>query len=193
MPARPLAGRHRAAPAPAAPRRVRHRRCDGRARVLRQPLPPLGRGPPVRGRRLRQHRQPGTDQQLLLAEVGGPRPRPCRDNRSRTDPGCAYDYCWHAAADALAVADRADRWIRRLTWWLDVEIANSWNGNGVADAAGDAGCVRPPARQRRRGRDLLHRPPVEHDHRRMHGEDRGTSTRRWSSKFFDRRRCDGAS
>lgn len=81
MPARPLAGRHRAAPAPAAPRRVRHRRCDGRARVLRQPAPPravpLGRLPPVRGRRLRQHRQPGTDQQLLLAEVGGPATPPC--------------------------------------------------------------------------------------------------------------------
>jgi hypothetical protein len=59
----------------------------------------------------------------------------CRDNRSTTDPGCAYDYGWHAAADALAVADRTDRSIRRLTWWLDVEIANSWNGNGTANAA----------------------------------------------------------
>lgn len=62
-------------------------------------------------------------------------PALCRDATSTTDPGCAYDYGWHAAADALAVADRADPSIRRLTWWLDVEIANSWNGDGISDAA----------------------------------------------------------
>lgn len=62
-------------------------------------------------------------------------PALCRDATSTRDPGCAYDYGWHAAAAALAAADRTDRAIRGLTWWLDVEIANSWNGDRIANAA----------------------------------------------------------
>jgi hypothetical protein len=62
-------------------------------------------------------------------------PALCRDNTSTRDPGCAYDYSWHAAAKALAVADRVDPGLRSRTWWLDVEKANSWNGDGIANTA----------------------------------------------------------
>ena len=62
-------------------------------------------------------------------------PALCRDNTSTRDPGCAYDYGWHAAAKALAVADRVDPGLRSRSWWLDVETANSWNGDGIANTA----------------------------------------------------------
>lgn len=68
-------------------------------------------------------------------------PALCRDNRSIRDPGCAYSYGWHAASAALALADRTDRSIRTRTWWLDVETANSWNGDGVSNAADLQGAV----------------------------------------------------
>jgi hypothetical protein len=62
-------------------------------------------------------------------------PALCRDSSSTTDPGCAYDYGWHAAADALSKATAADSSITALTWWLDIETANSWNGDGTSNAA----------------------------------------------------------
>lgn len=62
-------------------------------------------------------------------------PALCRDSTSTRDPGCAYDYGWHAATKALAVAERVDPTVRSRTWWLDVESANSWNGDGPANAA----------------------------------------------------------
>ena len=68
-------------------------------------------------------------------------PALCRDATSTRDPGCAYDYGWHAAAKALAVADRVDPGLRNRTWWLDVETANSWNGDGTANAADLQGAV----------------------------------------------------
>jgi hypothetical protein len=68
-------------------------------------------------------------------------PALCRDSRSTRDAGCAYDYGWHAASDALALADRTDRSVRTLTWWLDVETANSWNGAGDSTAADLQGAV----------------------------------------------------
>lgn len=62
-------------------------------------------------------------------------PALCRDATSTRDPGCSYNYGWHAAAKAFALADRVDRTLRTRTWWLDVETANSWNGDGTANTA----------------------------------------------------------
>jgi len=62
-------------------------------------------------------------------------PALCTDNRSTTDPGCAYNYGWHAAEHALKTGKKASSGMTGVTWWLDVEIANSWNGNGIANAA----------------------------------------------------------
>ncbi len=61
-------------------------------------------------------------------------PALCRDSTSVTDAGCAYDYGWHAAGDALTVAARAGV-PKTITWWLDVETVNSWNGDGRANTA----------------------------------------------------------
>ena len=68
-------------------------------------------------------------------------PALCTNAASTTDAGCAYDYGWHAAADALTVqaAGLSDATTR--TWWLDVETANSWNGNGTSNAADLQGAV----------------------------------------------------
>lgn len=62
-------------------------------------------------------------------------PARCVDSRSTTDPGCAYDYGWHAAAYALAAGRRLGVGVLGQTWWLDVETGNTWNGNGVANTA----------------------------------------------------------
>ncbi|NMI00098.1 hypothetical protein [Pseudonocardia acidicola] len=62
-------------------------------------------------------------------------PALCKDNRSTTDPGCAYDYGWHAAADAVATATSVAPATLRLTWWLDVETAPNWHGDGPSNAA----------------------------------------------------------
>jgi hypothetical protein len=61
-------------------------------------------------------------------------PALCRDNTSVSDAGCAYDYGWHAAGDALTVAAAA-KVPRTITWWLDVETVNSWNGDAHANTA----------------------------------------------------------
>lgn len=68
-------------------------------------------------------------------------PALCTDATSTTDPGCAYDYGWHAAADALSTRAAAIPNAATLTWWLDVETANSWNGNGASNAADLQGTV----------------------------------------------------
>jgi hypothetical protein len=73
--------------------------------------------------------------------VSGARdPALCRDSTSVTDAGCAYDYGWHAATAALAVAAQA-RVPRTITWWLDVETVNSWNGDARANTADLQGMV----------------------------------------------------
>jgi len=100
--------------------------------------------------------QPALDPDLGLIYVntGNPAPRSayywpvsgardpalCRDSTSVTDAGCAYDYGWHAAADALAVGARAGV-PKTITWWLDVETVNSWNGDARANAADLQGMV----------------------------------------------------
>ena len=59
----------------------------------------------------------------------------CRDSSATDDPGCAYDYGWHAAADALATGRTLGPAVLGHTWWLDVETSNTWNGDGAANTA----------------------------------------------------------
>jgi hypothetical protein len=69
-------------------------------------------------------------------------PALCIDSSSTTDPGCAYDYGWHAASDALNAANTAIGPVAgQIPWWLDVETANSWNGDGVSNAADIQGAI----------------------------------------------------
>lgn len=72
---------------------------------------------------------------------GASDPALCVDSGSTTDPGCAYDYGWHAAASALATTQLTVAGAATLPWWLDVESANSWNGNGTSNAADLQGAV----------------------------------------------------
>jgi hypothetical protein len=66
---------------------------------------------------------------------GSSDPARCTDSRSTTDPGCAYDYGWHAAAYALTTGRRLGVAVLGRTWWLDVETGNTWNGNGISNTA----------------------------------------------------------
>ena len=72
---------------------------------------------------------------------GSVNPVLCKDASTTTDPGCAYDYGWHAAADALTKQAASLPGAGSLTWWLDIETANSWNGNGTSNAADLQGSV----------------------------------------------------
>lgn len=65
----------------------------------------------------------------------------CRDNTVTTDPGCAYDYGWHTAADALATATRVLGSSAIGSWWLDVETSNTWNGDASSNAADVQGSI----------------------------------------------------
>lgn len=58
----------------------------------------------------------------------------CLNPASASDPGCAYIYGRRAATSAMQVAATAAV-SKDTTWWLDVETANSWNGNGVGNTA----------------------------------------------------------
>ena len=65
-------------------------------------------------------------------------PVPCRDATSTTDLGCAYDYGWAGAADSLSRARATVTAFDPITvtWWLDVETANSWvQSGGVGNTA----------------------------------------------------------
>jgi hypothetical protein len=67
--------------------------------------------------------------------LGGP--RACADPTSTADTGCAYDYGWNAAAQAVSAARAAlpGGAATTHTWWLDVETGNSWNGSAAANTA----------------------------------------------------------
>jgi hypothetical protein len=62
--------------------------------------------------------------------LGQTQPRAC--TRSRPDSAaCAFDYGWNAAKDSLARARAAAASVgapdvTRSTWWLDVEVHNTW-------------------------------------------------------------------
>jgi len=61
---------------------------------------------------------------------------------SYTDPGCAYNYGWNAALQAFGTAFSAISEASRASWWwLDVEIANSWNGDETSNAADVQGSI----------------------------------------------------
>jgi hypothetical protein len=66
---------------------------------------------------------------------GSSDPARCTDADSTTDPGCAYDYGWHAAAYALTTGRRLGAAVLARTWWLDVETTNTWNGDGTSNTA----------------------------------------------------------
>jgi hypothetical protein len=67
---------------------------------------------------------------------GLPGPANCVDTSSSSDQGCAYNYGWNAAADALSAATASiGPPARPLSWWLDVETANSWNGTAAANSS----------------------------------------------------------
>lgn len=64
-----------------------------------------------------------------------PTPRPCSSaspDPNADDLGCAYDYGYYAARDAVTDLDNAGLAVRPLTFWLDVETGNLWR----SDAAG---------------------------------------------------------
>ncbi len=83
--------------------------------------------------------------------AGRTSPARCVDAAVDTDAGCAYDYGWDAALDALAVAQRdAGTFVDPLavTWWLDVEgsptdqqAGNSWTEDRSANTADIQGYV----------------------------------------------------
>ena len=66
---------------------------------------------------------------------GSSAPALCKDSTSTTDPGCAYDYGWHAAQNALSTSEASVSGAAGLPWFLDVEAGNSWNGNASANTA----------------------------------------------------------
>lgn len=73
--------------------------------------------------------------------LGGP--QACADPTSTGDTGCAYDYGWDAAAQALSAANGVlpSGAATQHTWWLDVETGNSWNGSAAANTADLQGYV----------------------------------------------------
>lgn len=68
-------------------------------------------------------------------------PALCQDPTVTTDPGCAYDYGWHTAADALSTASSALGSQAQGVWWLDVETGNTWNGDTWSNAADIQGSI----------------------------------------------------
>ncbi len=69
-------------------------------------------------------------------------PGRCVDRASSTDTGCAYDYGWDLASDALVRAGTQTAFpATSVTWWIDVEIANSWVLDGLMDTASIQGMV----------------------------------------------------
>ncbi len=67
----------------------------------------------------------------------GPRPCNTTDLADPSNVNCAYNYGWNAATDALNVATASIGTAAALTpsWWLDVELANSWNGTAAANSS----------------------------------------------------------
>jgi hypothetical protein len=72
---------------------------------------------------------------------GAQDPALCQDATSTTDPGCAYDYGWHSAANALSTATSALGGSPQGIWWLDVETGNTWNGDASSNAADLQGSI----------------------------------------------------
>ena len=83
--------------------------------------------------------------------IGQGSPRVCSPNDPDT-ASCAYNYGWNAAADSYATAVAAyvslglaeadaTRTSAATTWWLDVELANSWREDTRLNVAALRGAV----------------------------------------------------
>ena len=86
---------------------------------------------------------PETASSNWAARAGsGPRPCTSANLADSSHVGCAYNYGWNSARDALARARAAIGAAgARNAWWLDVETGNSWNGRGAANAQDIQGSV----------------------------------------------------
>ena len=84
---------------------------------------------------------PGSISTFYWPASGSRDPALCKDRTSASDPGCAYDYGWHGGKNSLQIAQNALSGASGRTWWLDVELANSWNGSTSANAAALQGAV----------------------------------------------------
>ncbi|MFN2523081.1 MAG: hypothetical protein ABR614_07190 [Mycobacteriales bacterium] len=84
---------------------------------------------------------PGPASSRYRPTSGSSDPALCKDATSNTDPGCAYDYGWHAATDALSTALAGAPGAATVPWWLDVETANTYNGDGISNAAALQGMI----------------------------------------------------
>ncbi|HUR15391.1 MAG TPA: hypothetical protein VM097_12990 [Mycobacteriales bacterium] len=75
-------------------------------------------------------------------QSGRTSPARCVTASSTSDTGCAYDYGWDLAQDALTRADGQTAFAATsVTWWIDVEVANSWVLDGLMDTASIQGMV----------------------------------------------------
>jgi len=79
---------------------------------------------------------------------GSADPALCTNATNVADPGCAYDYGWHAATNALsstisalAVSGVPSYVASGAPWWLDVETGNSWRGDVSLNVAALQGAV----------------------------------------------------
>ncbi|GLZ51022.1 hypothetical protein [Actinomycetospora sp. NBRC 106378] len=85
---------------------------------------------------------PGAISTFYWSQSGTRDPVLCTDRNSSSDPGCAYNYGWHGGQDSLRIARNAlGSGVTARTWWLDVELANSWNGTPAANAASLQGAL----------------------------------------------------
>jgi hypothetical protein len=85
---------------------------------------------------------PGSISTFYWPASGSRDPALCTDRTSAADAGCAYDYGYHGGQDSLRIAKNAlGSGVTGRTWWLDVEVANSWNGTASANAASLQGAV----------------------------------------------------
>ena len=85
---------------------------------------------------------PGSMSTFYWPANGASDPALCTTRTDPADPGCAYDYGWHGAENSLQIATRAlGGGVTARAWWLDVELANSWNGSTTANAASLQGAI----------------------------------------------------
>ncbi|MDQ6748715.1 MAG: hypothetical protein M3010_11510 [Candidatus Dormibacteraeota bacterium] len=86
---------------------------------------------------------PETASSNWTARAGtGPRACSTADLSDPANPGCAYNYGWNSARDALSRATAAVGAAGAThVWWLDVETGNSWNGSVAANAQDLQGSV----------------------------------------------------
>lgn len=60
-----------------------------------------------------------------------PGPRSC--GGANDDLGCAYNYGWNSAGDAIAYAQQQTGAAGAWQWWVDVETGNTWSSNTTSN------------------------------------------------------------